>query len=51
MGVLSTSCALSSPAEVFLSLQLLLSVAQTQKVALVYVKSHDLFKQLVQSLV
>lgn len=47
----STCSLLSSPAEVLLSLQLLLSVAQTQEVALVDVQSHDLFKQLVQSLV
>lgn len=48
---LSTCPLLFSPAEVLLGLQLLLSMAQTQEVTLVDVKSHDLFKQLVQSLV
>lgn len=48
---LSTCPRLSSPAEVLLRLQLLFSVAQTEEVTLVYVKSHDFLKQLVESLV
>lgn len=41
----------SSPAEVLLCLQLLFSMAQTQEMALIYVKSHDFLKQLVESLI
>lgn len=41
---------LSSPAEVLLCLQLLFSMAQTQEMALIYVKSHDFLKQLVEGL-
>lgn len=48
---LSTCPRLSSPAEVLLRLQLLFTVAQTQEVTLIYVKSHDFLKQLVESLV
>ena len=49
-GVLFDNRKMAKPAEVFLCFQSLLSVAKTQQMPLVYIESHNLLKQLIQSL-